>query len=94
MTRNTLLSALICLNLILATALFIAAAPMPAAHAQGTGLAGNYLVVAGQVRSQFDALYLIDMRVRILHGILYDRTSRRLVWADSIDLERDFRHNR
>jgi len=93
MIRHWILSGLICLNLILGTALIIAAAPLPTARAQATGLAGNYMMVAGEVRDEFDGLYVIDMRSRIMHAFYYDIGTKQLRYADSRDLERDFRNN-
>lgn len=93
MVRHWILSGLVCLNAVLATALVIMAWPLPTAHAQATGLAGNYMMVAGEVRDQFDALYVVDMRSRIVHAFYYDIGTKQLRYADSRDLERDFRNN-
>jgi hypothetical protein len=94
MSKNTVISLLACLNLALIAALVFASTSLPSAHAQATGLAGNYVVVAGEVRDEFDALYVVDLRVRVMHAFLYDRGAKRLLLADSRDLERDMRNNR
>jgi hypothetical protein len=93
MTKTTWIAALLCVNLVLLTAAILIAVPPKTALAQGTGLAGNYLVVSGQIQSQFDALYLIDLRERTLHVFYFVRGSRDLRWAGYRDLERDFRNN-
>jgi hypothetical protein len=93
-SRNKLLALLVCANVVLLAGLILRSTSLPSALAQGTGLAGNYVVVAGEVRDQFDALYLLDLRTRVLTCYLFDRTSKRLTPTDSRDLERDFRNNR
>lgn len=93
MTKTTWIATLVCVNLVLLTAAILVGVPPKPALAQGTGLAGNYLVVSGQIQSQFDALYLIDLRERTLHVFYFVRGSRDLRWAGYRDLERDFRNN-
>jgi hypothetical protein len=83
---------LVCLNLILATALVIFGLPPRTAVAQGTGLAGNYLVVSGEIQDQFDALYLIDLQERTLHTFYYQKGSNDIQYAGYRSLERDFRN--
>ncbi len=93
MFRNTVLALLICTNLVLVTALVLFAAGPRVAHAQPTGLAGNYLLVSGQIQSQFDALYLADLRERTLHTFYFIKGSKEVEYAGYRDLERDFRNN-
>jgi hypothetical protein len=93
MRKHTWLSLLLCLNLILLTALVLCAYSPPAAYAQGTSLAGDYMVVAGEVQDQHDALYIIDLRNRLLHVLYFERGTKRLRYAATRDLEQDFRHN-
>ncbi|HUU95842.1 MAG TPA: hypothetical protein VM487_08875 [Phycisphaerae bacterium] len=94
MNKRTCLSLLVCVNLVLLTAIVLFAYSPPAALAQGTGLAGNYLVVTGEIQNEYDALYLIEMRSRTLHVFYYDKTRKELYYSDVRSLERDFRHNR
>lgn len=94
MSKNLLLAGLVCLNLILLTILCIANYRLPEAVAQGTGLAGNYMIVAGEIQDEYDALYLLDLRARSLHAFYWDKGRRQLVYSDWRDLERDFRNNR
>ncbi|MFQ5805082.1 MAG: hypothetical protein ACE5I3_01390 [Phycisphaerae bacterium] len=94
MTKQMCLSVLVCVNLILLTAIVLCSYSPPAAYAQGTSLADDYVVVAGEIQDQHDALYIIDVRNRILHVLYYERGTKRLRYAASRDLERDFRHNR
>lgn len=93
MTKATWLALLVCVNLVLLTGIVLFGVPPRAALAQGTSLAGNYLVVTGQIQSQFDALYLIDLRERTLHVFYFMKGSNELQWAGYRDLERDFRNN-
>lgn len=94
MKKPIVLGLLVCLNAALLGGIVLSTLTPRAAYAQATGLAGNYLMVAGEVRDQFDALYIMDLRARVLHGLIFDRGTNRLEYADSRDLERDFRHNR
>ena len=88
--KSAWLTFLVCLNLLLLTGLFICGAPPRPARAQGAGLAGNYLIVSGQVQSNLDALYLLDPRERALHAFYFEKGARDLKYAGFRDLERDF----
>ncbi len=92
MNKSTLLALLICLNLVLLTGIVLALCPLPTAYAQGTGLAGNYMIVAAEIQDSYDALYLIDMKERLLHAFYYDRGTRKLEYGGLRNLERDFRN--
>lgn len=106
MPKTTLLTALVCVNLVLATAIVIVAVPPTAAYAQAAeevppagpppavgALADSYLMVTGQIQSEFDALYVIDMRERTLHTFYFRRGTLKLQYAGYRLLERDFRFN-
>lgn len=94
MQRSTWIAVLVSANLILLTGLLLTAYEPPAAYAQGTGLAGNYVMVAGKIQSELDALYVIDLRGRTLHAFYYDRSNKRFTYSDFRYLERDFRNNK
>ena len=94
MSKKTYLSLLVCVNLVLLTAIVLCSYSPPAAYAQGTSLAGDYMVVCGEIQDQHDGLYIIDLRNRLLHVLYFDRGTRRLRYAASRDLELDFRNNR
>lgn len=90
--KGLAVSILICVNLFLLTAIVLVTHRPAVAQAQGTGLAGNYLVVSAEIRDEFDALYLLDLRDRLLHGLIFEKGTNRLMYADSRDLEREFRN--
>lgn len=94
MRKTTWLSMLVCVNLVLLTGIVLCSTSPPAAYAQGTSLAGDYLVVAGEIQDEHDALYILDLRDRLLHVLYFDRGTKTLRHAATRDLERDFRHNR
>jgi hypothetical protein len=94
MSKNTCLALLVCLNLALLTGIVLCSYSPPAAFAQGTSLAGDYMLVAGEIQDQHDGLYIIDVRNRILHVLYFDRGTKSLRYAGARDLEQDFRHNR
>lgn len=92
MNRNLLLSALICVNVVLLAALAVLAYTPPPANAQ-VGLAGNYLVVTGEVQDEFDAMYVLNPRSRMLYALTYNRGTRRLDLGGYRDLSRDLRND-
>ena len=92
MRKSTLLSGLLCLNMILLTAIVLRSYTPPTALAQGTGLSGNYVVVTGEIQDGYDAVYLIDLQSRYLHAFYYDRGQNALRHGGFRDLERDFRN--
>ncbi|MGD8450703.1 MAG: hypothetical protein PVJ57_02695 [Phycisphaerae bacterium] len=94
MRRDYIVALLVCLNLVLLTGLCLASYSLPTAAAQGTGLAGNYIMVAGEIQDEHDALYVFDLRARTLHVFYWDRGRQELTYSDWRDLERDFRNNR
>ena len=94
MRKTTWISLLACVNLILLTGVVLCSYSPPAAYAQGTSLAGDYLVVAAEIQDEHDALYILDLRDRLLHVLYFDRGTKTLRRAATRDLERDFRHNR
>ncbi len=93
MSKRTWIGLLACANLALLVGIVLATTSPKTAMAQGTGLSGNYLAVTGEIQDQYDALYLLDLKNFVLHGFWYDRGPRRLVYAHSRDLNRDFRAN-
>ena len=94
MNRNRLLAALVCANLVLLFCFAAFALSPRTALAQETGLAGNYLMVTGEVQEGYDVLYMIDMKSRLLHSFYYDRTARQLQYMDRANLDKDFRNNK
>ncbi len=94
MNKNTWLTLLVCVNLVLLTGVILVGTTPRAAQAQGIGLADNYLLVAGQIQEGFDALYIIDTAQRSLHTFYFRRGTKDLQYAGPRLLERDFRHNR
>ena len=94
MRRSTWIALLVSVNLILGTGLLLTAYTPPAAYAQGTGLAGNYLMVSGEIQDQLDALYIIDLRGRTMHAFYFDKSNKKMTYSDFRYLERDFRNNK
>lgn len=92
MKKNFLVSLLVCLNMVLLTGMILASYSPPAANAQTVGLAGNYLMVAGEIQDGYDAMYLIDLRNQTLHAFYYDRGPNKLAYGQYRDLRRDFRN--
>ncbi|MFN0137944.1 MAG: hypothetical protein ACKVS9_17715 [Phycisphaerae bacterium] len=91
--KNYALSALVVLNLGLLAGLVLQTWQPKPAFAQATGLSGNYLAVSGSIQSNFDALYVLDMQTKFLHGFIWDRGRRELEYIGNRQLDRDFRNN-
>lgn len=94
MHRNSWFALLVCVNLVLLTGIILATSAPRTAYAQGAGLAGDYLVVSGEIQDQFDALYLLDLRERTLHTFYFVKGTRNMEYGGFRVLEADFRHNR
>lgn len=88
--KKTVLALLVVANIVLLVALVMSALPTRQAWAQAMGTSGNYLAVAGEVRSDNDVLYLVDLPGRTMHIFQYDFSTRRLVHESTRDLVRDF----
>lgn len=94
MNKKLCIGLLACANLVLFTGIVLFSTSPPAAYAQPTGLNSNYMMVAGEIQNKYDALYIIDLRTRLLHAFYVDKSNQKFVYADTRDLERDFRNNR
>lgn len=92
MSRQAILVVLVGVNLLLLGTILISAYSPPAAFAQGVGASGNYILVSGQIDRGHDAVYLFDLRNRLLHVIRATRGRPvGIGLADTRDLSRDFR---
>lgn len=94
MSKRVIVMLLIGVNAVLLTILTLTAARLPEARAQAAPLASNYLMVAGEINSDHDALYILDLPTRAMHVFEMDRTTRKLIHLDARDLKLDFREGR
>jgi hypothetical protein len=92
MKRSLALIVLVGANVILLCVLVGMAFPPPAAQAQAVGGAGNYLMVCGNIQSDLDAVYMIDLRNRLLHTFTVRRGQVQLEYRGTRDLNVDFRN--
>ncbi len=91
MTKRSWIAVLVCMNLaLLASILFVTAGP-PAAYAQAGAISNNYALVTGEISSDFDATYLIDVRAKRMYTFTLERGRGTLVYSGFRDLEQDFR---
>ena len=89
--KQFIIGMLICINLLLVAAVVFHAGPQNA-YAQRRGVA-NYVVVAGQIRSGEQMLYVIDASRRMLGAFRLDTRRAEWRWQPSQpprDLSRDF----
>jgi hypothetical protein len=93
MNKTAWLTLLVCVNLVLITGIVLFGSAPRTALAQGTGLAGNYMIVTGAIQTGFDALYVLDLRERTLHAFFFVKGSNNIEYGGYRDLERDFRNN-
>ena len=93
MNKRVIIVLLVGLNLLLLATLFIGNYRLPAAFAQATPLAQNYLMVTGEIRDGVDALYVVDLASRRLHAFVPNRdlANRRFFHVGYRDLQKEFR---
>lgn len=88
--KRLLIRALVCLNLLLLTALLLMSFDLPEAFAQGAGRGGKYAVVSAQYTGGTDALYILHTKNRVLTVLVpAQNQSGRLVLADSRNVAAD-----
>ncbi len=92
MLKRYAVAALVCVNLILLTGIILVSTSPPTALAQDRGLSGNYLIVTAEIQSEFDGVFVMDVKQRRLHSFYYERGKRALIYGGSRDLEADFRN--
>lgn len=95
MTKRTLISLLIAVNLFLAGALVLSAYTPPQAFAQAFGRSGEFMLVSAEAETSNDAIYLIDLRNRQMHAFrsTFPRAAgepTRITLLHTRDLARDF----
>ena len=89
--KSIVIGALICLNLGLLTAL-VFIQPTGEAEAQNTYFReSNYVMVAGQIETGYEVIYVIDMATQRLGAWKFDRTDKRLEEIPGRELKTDFR---
>lgn len=92
MSKRSLLVLLVGLNLALLAALILSVYTPPAAYAQAPGRSGDYLLVSGRIQAEHDAVYLFDLRNRLLHVFrAVPGQPINVVAVDTRELARDFR---
>ncbi len=88
--RNYLLTGLIIVNVILACLVGVSLFHTPVAKAQPIGLAGNFLMVNGNVLGlPNDVVYVVDLTNRQLSALYYDRNIQDVALIGQRDLVRD-----
>jgi hypothetical protein len=93
MTRQAVLVLLVGLNLLLLGAIVLSVYTPPAAYGQAAaGRAGDYLLVSGRIAPNHNAVYLFDLRNRLLHVFRASQGQPLTILpTDTRDLSRDFR---
>lgn len=91
--KGALIVGLICVNLVL-VAVLVFGATAPKAQAQVRGGGSDYTMVTGHVGSDWDAVYIVDLKTRRMGGWLFNKTTKRLDLYAGRDLNRDFRPSR
>jgi len=91
--KNTLVALLICINLGLVVALLFGPATTPA-EAQVIGGGADYLMVTGQIGTNWDGVYVIDLDSRRLLALRWDKTQKRMLAIRGRSLTSDFGRRR
>ena len=90
-TKRSIITALVGLNLLLLAALVFSTYSPPAAFAQRRGAAADYVAVTCRADKDYDALYIIDLTERNLHCFVPNRDrSGRTLYAGRRNLVADF----
>ena len=88
--KRSLIVALICLNVALLVSLLFVASTPPA-NAQVYGGGADYLMMTGQIGSDWDAVYVIDLASNRMLGWRYEKAQKRLRQMRGRELKNDFR---
>jgi len=86
--RKMIVSALLCVNLMLLGLLLLLSRP-PAAQAQGFG-GVDYIMVPGKIRDSVHAVYILDVNSQALVAIYVDKTSKDLTLIAKRNVKGDF----
>ena len=88
------ITALIILNVALVVLLVTSIADDQTAHAQVRGGGRDYVVSVGEVQTNFQTLYIIDLAKQRLAALIVDKTSKKAKVVDGRDLVGDFSTSR
>ena len=88
--KKVIIVLLLCLNAVLLTALVMGSGT-PAATAQVVGGGSDYMLMAGKVQSDLDALFVLDLGTRKFKVWKMDKTRWRMAAVGIVDLARDFK---
>ena len=90
--KKVLIVALVCINVALVA--LVLARELPRADAQTFRGASNYLLFAGHIEENYDAVYVVDLDKRKLAAWKFDQTTKKLIPYRGRDLAKDFRQAR
>ena len=93
--RKVIIVALMCLNAALLVVLIAGRTPQ---RAYGQVVSANYLAVTGNIKADYDALYVINLAQRRLVALRYETEGDppriiRITPRGGRDLRRDFKHS-
>ena len=92
--KSKVLWALVALNVLLLTALFLPKAT-PTAHAGAPARPGEYIMLPGQVTGgSSEVIYILDETNRMLSARVYDQNDKRFNDMPPIPLDRVFQQQR
>jgi hypothetical protein len=87
--KRTLIVVLVSVNLALLVALVFGPAS-PRADAQVIGGGADYLMVTGQIGTNWDGVYIVDLDTRRMLSMRWDRTRKQMVPIRGRQLRTDF----
>ena len=91
--KKAIIAALICLNVGLLAALVFGEATPPANAQANYYNETNYIMVAGQIETGLEVVYIIDMATQKIGVWKFNVSDRRLIPWRSRSLASDFREN-
>ena len=90
-TKRSIITALVGLNLFLLATLIFGSYSLPAAFAQRRGASGDYVAVTCRADVNYDALYIVDLPERALHCFVPNRDRKGgILYAGARNLAADF----
>ena len=87
--KKLVILALVCINVGLLGWVLLEATPP--AEAQTHWRPNNYLVTSAKAEEDFDVVYVADLTLQRMLAFRFDRTSKKVVPLQGVDLTKDFR---
>ena len=82
--KNRWLVILLCINVVLITALVLTQVSLPRAYGQVRPY--DYLLVSGKIRRDTEVVWVVDLAGQQLTSCIYDENTRRIEYGNVVDI--------